>query len=68
MGDVPGSRRFKTALKSNGGEERAVLPLNNSEPFLEAMEISVQVHYHQQIVIYSPDEYLLSDSVEQHVL
>jgi hypothetical protein len=42
--------------------------LYNSEPVLEAMQFSVQINYHQQIFMYSPDEYLSNDSFEQHVV
>lgn len=57
--EVVSGRCYETTLSIIEGE-RAMFHLTNPAPFLEAMKFSVQFNYHQQIFIYSLDEYLLS--------
>lgn len=73
IGVVPGRRHYETTLRvmrggMGRGEEQCSIHSATPEPFLEAMKFSFLFNYHQQIFTYSLDDYLLSGSLELHVV
>ena len=67
IGAVPGRKCYETAL-TGIGRKKSNAPFKKFRAFLGGQEVLIQFNYHQQIFIYSLDEYLLSGSFEQCVV
>lgn len=63
IGAVPGRKCYETTLTMIGGE-KSNAPFKKFRAFLGGHEVLIQFNFHQQIFIYSLDEYVLSGSFE----